>query len=145
MNLPQKLRWPVGLLAAASLAISACDPAPTSVRDWAPTDHDQPASAANSPNPRAAATARPGAEIDLVQLAWDKSCTTCHGAQGRGDGPQGPMLRAADLSRADWQNRVSDAEIAETISKGRNKMPAFDLPPQVVQGLVARIRGLKKP
>ncbi len=55
------------------------------------------------------------------------------------------MLRAADLTRAEWQDRVSDAEIAEVIRKGRNKMPAFDLPPQVIQGLVLRIRASKRP
>ena len=145
MKLPMNLCFAVGLLTVASVALIACDPAPSDVREWAPTDHDQPPATPGTANPRAGTTARPGAEIDLVQLAWDKSCATCHGARGRGDGPQGPMMRAADLGRADWQDRVTDAEIADTIRKGRNKMPAFDLPPQVLQGLVVRIRGLKHP
>jgi hypothetical protein len=50
------------------------------------------------------------------------------------------MLRVPDLTRADWQQRVTDQEIAETIRKGRNKMPAFDLPAPVLDGLVKRIR-----
>lgn len=50
------------------------------------------------------------------------------------------MFRAPDLTRADWQARVSDQEILETIRKGRNKMPAFDLPEAVLKGLVQRIR-----
>jgi mono/diheme cytochrome c family protein len=145
MKLPRHLCLAIGLLAAASTAIVACDPAPNDVREWAPGDHDQAPSTPGTANPRAAASARPGAEIDLVQLAWEKNCTTCHGARGRGDGPQGPMLRAPDLSRAEWQDRVSDAEIADTIRKGRNKMPSFDLPPQVLQGLALRIRSLKRP
>lgn len=145
MKLPRNLCFSVGILAAASMAIAACDPAPGDVREWSPNDHDQAPSTPGTANPRAATSARPGAEIDLVQLAWEKNCTTCHGARGRGDGPQGPMLRAADLTRAEWQDRVSDAEIAETIRKGRNKMPAFDLPPQVLQGLVLRIRTSKRP
>ena len=120
MNPPRKLFCSVGVLTAVSLAICACDRAPTSVREWAPDDHDQPSPTPNAPNARGAGTARPGAEIDLVQLAWDKSCTSCHGARGRGDGPQGPMLRAADLTNAEWQVRVTDAEIGETIRKGRN-------------------------
>jgi cytochrome c oxidase cbb3-type subunit 3 len=143
MKLPTNLCFSVGLLAVASLAMVACDPAPNDVREWSPGDHDQAVSTPGTANPRAGTSARPGAEIDLVQLAWEKSCATCHGARGRGDGPQGPMLRAADLGRAEWQDRVTDAEIAETIRKGRNKMPAFDLPPQVLQGLVVRIRSLK--
>lgn len=143
MKLSQHLWCSAGLLAAASIV--ACDPAPSDVREWAPSDHDQPASTQSTSTPRTTASARPGAEIDLVQLAWEKNCTTCHGPRGRGDGPQGPMLRAPDLTRAEWQDRVSDAEMSETIRKGRNKMPAFDLPPQVIQGLVLRIRSSKRP
>lgn len=56
------------------------------------------------------------------------------------------MLRVPDLTRTEWLDRASDQEIAETIRKGRNKMPAFDLPPQVIDGLVKRIRaGRAKP
>ena len=143
MKLSRHLWCPLGLVAIASIV--ACDPAPSDVREWTPADHDQPTSTPGAANPRSPATARPGAEIDLVQLAWEKNCTTCHGPRGRGDGPQGPMLRAPDLTRAEWQDRVSDAEIAETIHKGRNKMPSFDLPPQVIQGLVLRIRAAKRP
>lgn len=50
------------------------------------------------------------------------------------------MLKSPDLTRADWQAKVTDAELAEVIRKGRNKMPAFDLPPKVIEGLVRRIR-----
>jgi cytochrome c oxidase cbb3-type subunit 3 len=51
------------------------------------------------------------------------------------------MLRAPDLTRAEWQSKVTDAEITEVIRKGRNRMPPFaSLPDQVVSGLVARIR-----
>ena len=54
------------------------------------------------------------------------------------------MFRAPDLTRADWQARVSDQEILETIRKGRNKMPAFDLPEPVLKGLVQRIRASRQ-
>ena len=50
------------------------------------------------------------------------------------------MLRAPDLTRGEWQDKVSDQEMFETIKKGRNKMPAFDLPEAVLKGLVQRIR-----
>ena len=42
------------------------------------------------------------------------------------------VVRAADLTRPEWQDRVSDAEMKQTIRKGRNRMPAFDLPPAVI-------------
>ncbi|HSN97854.1 MAG TPA: c-type cytochrome [Candidatus Nanopelagicales bacterium] len=126
--------WAVALL---SLAAQACDPAPSDVREWTAEDHDQPA------RPGAQVAARPGgegADTSLVELAWQRNCFTCHGARGRGDGPQGPMVRAPDLTDPAWQDRVKDADIAETIRKGRNKMPPFDLPAQVIDGLVQRIR-----
>ncbi|MFT3763921.1 MAG: cytochrome c [Minicystis sp.] len=109
------------------------------VREWAPADHDQPPGAQAQQSPKAA---QPKGQPDgnLVELAWAKSCTSCHGPLGRGDGPQGRMMKAPDLTRAEWQERVSDEEIAQTIRKGRNSMPAFDLPPNVLQGLVQRIR-----
>jgi cytochrome c oxidase cbb3-type subunit 3 len=53
------------------------------------------------------------------------------------------MVRAPDLTDPAWQDRVTDAQIAEVIRKGRNKMPAFELPDQVVEGLVKRVRAAR--
>lgn len=53
------------------------------------------------------------------------------------------MVRAPDLSRPDWQANVTDDEIAATIRNGKNKMPKFDLPDQVVTGLVLRVRSFR--
>jgi cytochrome c oxidase cbb3-type subunit 3 len=124
--------------AAFGFVAAACNPAPDDVREWTAADHDQP-----SPGQGAQVAAKPageGTDTSLTELAWQRNCFTCHGARGRGDGPQGPMMRPPDLTDPSWQDRVSDAQIAETIRKGRNKMPAFDLPDQVIQGLVQRIR-----
>jgi mono/diheme cytochrome c family protein len=109
------------------------------VREWTPDDHDQPASAQGQPSPQGKPRGQDNGE-NLVELAWSRQCAACHGPQGHGDGPQGPMVQAPDLSRAEWQGRVTDDDILQTIRKGRNKMPAFDLPPSVLQGLVQRIR-----
>jgi mono/diheme cytochrome c family protein len=129
------------VLGAASLmGLASCDRSPSDVREWGPNDHDQPASAPGQVTARAAGE---GPDPTLVDLAWQRNCATCHGALGRGDGPQGPMIRAPDLTRADWQERISDDEMATIIRKGKNKMPAFDLPDQVVQGLVQRIRATR--
>ena len=59
------------------------------------------------------------------------------------EGPQGPMVHAPDLTRAEWQSKVTDPEIAQVIANGRNRMPKFDFPPEVVAGLVSRIRSIK--
>lgn len=76
----------------------------------------------------------------LVDITWRQQCSTCHGAFGRGDGQLGPMVKAPDLSTLDWQSKVTDAEIAATIRNGKGKMPKFDVPEPVIQGLVARVR-----
>lgn len=113
------------------------------VRAWTAADHDQPAGAQPQPTGRAKGQPRSSDSGDLTELAWSKHCATCHGKGGRGDGPQAPMAKAPDLTRADWLEETTDAEIAQTIRQGRNAMPAFDLPPAVVQGLVQRIRGAR--
>jgi cytochrome c oxidase cbb3-type subunit 3 len=124
-----------------AVVFAACDSAPADVREWTAADHDQPAAAQNAPGTRSKGSVRPdGGEIDLAELAWERNCTPCHGQRGRGDGPQGPMLRAPDLTRAEWQDKVGDQEVLEIIRKGRNRMPAFNLPEPVLKGLVQRIR-----
>jgi mono/diheme cytochrome c family protein len=134
-------------LTATSLAfaflLAACGRSSGEVRDWQASDHDQPAGqqqgqVAARPN---SSSSQAESDKSLVELAWMKNCASCHGMAGRGDGPQGPMVRAPDLTRAEWQSQVTDEQIAEVIRKGRNRMPAFEaLPAQVVTGLVGRIR-----
>jgi len=130
----------LGLLALA-IAVVGCGRASGEVREWQASDHDQPAGQQGQVPARPSSSGQAGSDKSLVELAWMKNCATCHGAVGRGDGPQGPMVRAQDLTRAEWQAQVTDEQIAEVIRKGRNRMPAFEsLPPQVITGLVARIR-----
>jgi cytochrome c oxidase cbb3-type subunit 3 len=62
---------------------------------------------------------------------------------GKGDGPQGAMFKAADLSREDWQSSVKDEQIAAAVKNGKGRMPKFDLPDDVVAGLVGRIRSFR--
>lgn len=140
------------LLCPLLLLLAACEKAPSveSLQDWSPADHhsnddDKLTRGAQAPN---AATAPAGANrgsdvAQLVDLAWRQQCTSCHGPLGRGDGQMGPMVQAPDLTRADWQSKVTDAEMAATIKGGRNRMPRFDLPGPVIDGLVARVRLLK--
>lgn len=124
----------------ALVCLEGCDTSSADVRLWAPSDHDQPTAAQGQV---AARVDGEGADPTLVDLAWRRNCAACHGNSGRGDGPQGAMVRAPDLTRGEWQEGVTDDEIARTIRKGKNKMPAFELPDQVVEGLVKRIRAAR--
>jgi Cytochrome C oxidase, cbb3-type, subunit III len=123
-----------------------CDRTPPDVREWKATDHDRADEKGTSRS--APSRAQPNGSANpntiLVDVTWRTQCTPCHGLLGRGDGPQGPMVRAPDLTAADWQAKVSDQQIAATILNGKNKMPRFDLPADVVTGLVTRIRAAQQ-
>src|ERR1700680_82191 len=84
------------------------------------------------------------AETDAASLFKSK-CVMCHGEDGSGNTPSGKALKAKDL-RSEETQKKSDAEIAEVITKGRNKMPAFaqKLKPDQIQQLVAYVRQLPK-
>lgn len=141
-------RWVFGwIVLVALVALAACRRPRGEVREWRPEDHDRTdeSPAAGRVPGRAPAASASGAAASiapLVEATWRTQCALCHGMGGAGDGPQGPMVRAPNLTRADWQAKVTDAEIAATITEGRGRMPKFDLPPDVVRGLVQRIRTL---
>ena len=146
-------------VATLALCAWACEapPSPASLKEWTPTDHHssdddklggQPNSGGQGAQGGQAPAARrnPSGDVaQLVDITWRQQCAQCHGGGGKGDGQMGPMVRAPDLTRADWQKGVTDAELATTIRNGRNRMPKFDLPEAVLQGLVKRIRALQEP
>jgi cytochrome c6 len=73
------------------------------------------------------------------------NCTLCHSEDGSGSSPTGKAMKAKDLRSSEVQSKT-DAELAEVITKGKGKMPAFGakVKPDDVTKLVAYIRGLAK-
>lgn len=82
-------------------------------------------------------------------------CVTCHGEQGRGDGPGASNLmpKPMDFHNSNWQVSVSDADIAKAIVKGGASVglssqmqpnPDLEDKPGVVAALVQRVRELAK-
>jgi cytochrome c6 len=73
---------------------------------------------------------------------YKAKCVSCHAADGSGSAV-GKKLGAHDFRAADVQ-KMSDAELSELITKGKNKMPAYEksLKADEIQGLVAFIRTL---
>jgi cytochrome c oxidase cbb3-type subunit 3 len=111
------------------------------VSEWTPQDHHNN----DKPNARqVTGTALPGEEdTTLAEVAWRQNCVRCHGMVGRGDGPEGRMLRVRDLTDPAFQAKMSDEELTTVIKRGRNKMPAFEaLPDKVVAALVKHVRRL---
>lgn len=119
--------------------LGACDRPPSDgVREWTPQDHD------HLDNGNGTGAPAPSSEEEkralLIEAAWAQNCAACHGAIGHGDGPNGALVKAPDLTRAEWQSTVTDEQIAARIREGKGLMPKFDLPEETIAGLVARVR-----
>jgi len=75
--------------------------------------------------------------LRLAQVLWQKHCHTCHGAQGRGDGPNARLHERRkghaprNLTDPKVQENLTDGEIFWRISKGiieddKIIMPAYE-------------------
>ena len=78
---------------------------------------------------------------------YERLCSTCHGAQGKGDGPAGQMMRppAADLTSSKVKGKP-DADLFQSIQNGKppTAMSAFkgQLSDEQIHDVVAYIRSL---
>ena len=72
-------------------------------------------------------------------------CAACHGADGKGETAIGKANKMRDLGSVDVQ-KLSEEDLGEIISKGKNKMPAYakSLKPEQIKELVTYIRGFGK-
>ena len=78
-----------------------------------------------------------------ASAAFKSKCAGCHAADGTGSA-MGKKMGAHDFTTADVQG-MSDAQLTDIITNGKNKMPKYgSLPPEQIKGLVAYIRTLKK-
>jgi cytochrome c6 len=80
-----------------------------------------------------------------AEKIYKTNCVLCHAADGSGNSPSGKSLGAQDL-RSEVVQKKTDAELAEVITQGKGKMPAFGkkLKPEDISKLVAYIRALPK-
>jgi mono/diheme cytochrome c family protein len=76
---------------------------------------------------------------------YKSKCAMCHGHNGSGKTVMGEKLKVADLRSADAQKKT-DAELTAVITKGKDKMPAYEgkLTKEQVAKVVAFIRDLGK-
>ncbi len=132
-------------------ATIGCDRAPPAdgLHDWTAADHDRAeenarvqAGAQATAAPRGSGAPR-NDQAQVIEITWRQNCAQCHGIAGHGDGPNGALVKAPDLSNPDLQAKMSDADIAGAIKNGRNLMPKFDFSDPVVAGLVGRVRAMK--
>jgi mono/diheme cytochrome c family protein len=86
----------------------------------------------------------PAKADDTAEATYKAKCATCHGPDGKGETPTGKAMKAGDFASEAVQ-KMSDADLADAISKGKGKMPAYKtLTPDQVKGLVAYIRSFAK-
>jgi len=67
------------------------------------------------------------ASINAGKVLYNKSCASCHGKVGLGDGPKARGLDTfpGDFSKGEYQNQT-DADHFYKTKFGRNEMPKFD-------------------
>ncbi|MEI6566472.1 MAG: cytochrome c [Verrucomicrobiota bacterium] len=86
-----------------------------------------------------------------AKAIWEKDCTKCHGADGKGETKMGQKVGVKNLTDAKVQAELKDAEMTKAIKEGvkdkedKTKMKAFpDLTDEEIKSLVALVREFKK-
>jgi cytochrome c553 len=82
---------------------------------------------------------------------WEKNCTKCHGADGKGKTKMGEKLAVKDYTDAKVQDKMKDDAMIKAIKEGvkdgdTTKMKAFGdaLSDDEIKALVKHIRDFKK-
>jgi cytochrome c6 len=85
------------------------------------------------------------AAADDGAATYKAKCAMCHGADGKGDTPMGKKLGLRDFTSPQVQ-KMSDDELVGIITKGKNKMPAYEnkLSAAQIKDVVTYIRQLAK-
>jgi len=91
------------------------------------------------------ATGASGAPSDDGAALFKANCASCHGEDGAGNTLVGKQLNVRNLRSAEVK-KLSDAQLAAVIAKGKDKMPPFEkgLSKEQINQLVAHIRQLGK-
>lgn len=82
---------------------------------------------------------------------WENHCSSCHGADGKGQTKMGKKLKIEDLTDAHEQSEFTDEEAFKAIKEGIKNdsgktvmKPVEGLTDDEIHALVAFVRGLKK-
>jgi len=93
----------------------------------------------------AAAIAAQAADAGAGKAAYDRSCKSCHGADGTANPAIVKMMKVdiKDLKSADVQ-AMSDDDLKKVITEGKGKMKPVSAASGSAADIVAYIRSLKK-
>lgn len=106
--------------------------------------------------PRWEAKDMPAPLIAEATKLYADRCTSCHGPDGRGDGPSSKAMLPGPTNLHDraWHARISDDELAKVLLEGGPAVgkagtmpPNMDLAerPEIIQALVHVVRGFEDP
>jgi mono/diheme cytochrome c family protein len=92
-----------------------------------------------------AINSEPGSARSAAAL-YARNCASCHGRDGRAKTSRGRSKHARDLADSEWQGRVGDERIFNSVMNGKGKMPAYGkiLSEQEIDSIVTYVRGLKR-
>ena len=87
----------------------------------------------------------PAAFAGDAAALYKTKCAMCHAPDGSGNVPMGQKTGAHDFRSPEIQ-KMTDAQLIEITTKGKNKMPGYDkkLTADEIKGLVEYIRELGK-
>lgn len=88
---------------------------------------------------------QPIAERDAEKI-FATQCSKCHGPDGSGVPEQKKKLGVRDLTDAAWQKTVADAQLIQSITRGKKNMPSWGhaLDEEQIAALVKKVRSLAK-
>ena len=88
---------------------------------------------------------QPIAERDAEKI-FATQCSKCHGPDGSGVPEQKKKLGVRDLIDAAWQKTVANAQLIESITRGKKNMPSWGrvLDREQIVALVNKVRSLAK-
>ena len=84
-------------------------------------------------------------QAETGEAIYKRNCAGCHGADGSGQTAMGRTFKIGDLRAAEAQ-KMTDAQLADLIAKGKGKMPAYEkrLSHEQIQSVVGYLRELAK-
>lgn len=126
------------LAVAAAVTVVAASAAVTVWAQQPPGEWKAPADAKNVKNPEKSS--------DLGKKSVETNCVSCHGPNGKGDGPAAVALTPKPANwTADKVKKETDGELFWKLSNGRGPMPPWKhLPEKERWQIVNYIRSLQK-
>lgn len=78
---------------------------------------------------------------------FQRTCSGCHGADGRGSWRSGLITRPRDLTKPEFQGQMTNEQLRHSIRVGKGQMPAFGglMGDEEISDVIAFVRTLVPP